>query len=71
VFVAETAAQPPEAAIVFVTVYVPGMLVARFISPVEVLTNVSPTVEEKTPGTPPPLKVGDGFGSSEQNGVPG
>ena len=59
--VAITAAHPPEAAIVFVTVYVPAVLADKFICPVAVLTNTRPAVDEKVPATPPPLNVGDGF----------
>jgi hypothetical protein len=47
--------------IVFVTVYVPGILAANFTTPVDVLTNTNPAVEENVPATPPPLNVGDGF----------
>ena len=64
--VAVTWAQPPEAAIVLVTVYVPAVLPERFTCPVVVLTNTSPAVDEKVPATPPPLHVGDGFAAFEQ-----
>ena len=59
--VAVTTAHPPAAAIVLVTVYVPGVLAAKLICPVAVLTNTNPAVEENVPATPPPLKVGEGF----------
>ena len=59
--VAVTAGHPPLAAIVFVTVYVPGVLADKFTCPVEVLTKINPAVEEKVPSTPPPLNVGEGF----------
>ena len=59
--VAVTAGHPPDAAIVLVTVYVPGVLAERFTCPVELLTKTKPAVEEKVPATPPPLKVGDGL----------
>jgi hypothetical protein len=61
VAVAETEGQPPEAAIVFVTVYVPGVLAARSTCPVEVLTNTNPAVELNVPADPPPLNVGEGL----------
>jgi hypothetical protein len=59
--VAVTAAHPPDAAIVFVTVYVPGVLADKLTWPVAVLTNTSPAVDENVPATPPPLNVGLGF----------
>ena len=59
--VAVTATQPPAAAMVLVTVYVPGVLADKFICPVAALTNTRPAVEENVPATPPPLKVGEGF----------
>ena len=68
--VAETAAQPPDVAMVLVTVYVPDVLAAKFIRPVEALTKTNPAVEENVPATPPPLNTGDGFTSFEQYGVP-
>jgi hypothetical protein len=68
--VAVTAAHPPEAAIVFVTVYVPAVLAVRLTCPVEVLTKTKPAVEENVPATPPPLNVGDGFVPFLQYGVP-
>ena len=68
--VAVTAAHPPEAAIVFVTVYVPGVLADKSTCPVAVLIKTSPAVEEKVPATPPPLKVGEGSAASAQYGVP-
>ena len=68
--VAVTAAQPPDAAIVFVTVYVPGVLADKLTCPVAVLTNTSPAVDEKVPATPPPLNVGLGLAELEQYGVP-
>ena len=60
-FEAVTWAQPPEAAIVLVTVYVPAVLATKFTCPVDVLTNTKPVVDENVPATPPPLKVGNGF----------
>ena len=59
--VAVTAGHPPDAAIVFVTVYVPAVLADKLTCPVEVLTKTKPAVEEKVPATPPPLNVGEGF----------
>ena len=64
--VAVTNAQPPEDAIVLVTVYDPEVLVDTFTCPVLVLTNTKPAVEEKLPATPPPLKVGLGLLAFEQ-----
>jgi hypothetical protein len=59
--VAIAAGHPPDAAIVFVTVYVPTVLADKFTTPVDVLTKTKPTEEEKVPATPPPLNVGEGF----------
>ena len=59
--VAVTAAHPPDATIVLVTVYVPAVLADKLICPVAVLTNTRPTVDENVPATPPPLNVGLGF----------
>ena len=56
-----TAAHPPDAAMVLVTVYVPAVLADKLICPVAVLTNTRPAVDENVPATPPPLKVGLGF----------
>ena len=53
--------QPPEAAIVFVTIYVPAVLVAKLMTPVAVETKFNPAVEENVPATPPPPNVGEGF----------
>ena len=66
--VAVAAAHPPDAAIVFVTVYVPGVLVERFTSPVDTLTKFNPAVDENVPAVPPPLNVGKGFVAPEQYG---
>ena len=60
VAVATTAAHPPEAAMVLVTVYVPAVLPDRLTTPVEALI-LKPAVEVNTPATPPPLNVGDGL----------
>jgi hypothetical protein len=59
--VALTAGQPPLAGKLFVTVYVPGVLAARLICPVEVLTNTSPEPALNVPADPPLTKVGDGL----------
>ena len=59
--VAVTAGQPFAAEMVLVTVYVPGVLVAKFICPVLVLTKFNPDVEENVPATPPPINVGEGL----------
>ncbi len=59
---ADAAVHPPEAAIVLVTVYVPGVLAVRSICPVLVLINSNPAgVAVNTPALPPPLYVGEGF----------
>jgi hypothetical protein len=55
------AAQPPEAAILLVTVYVPGVLRVRSICPVEALM-FKPAVEVNVPALAPAPKVGEGFG---------
>ena len=69
--VALTAAQPPFAAIVYVTVYVPGVEVEGVIAPV-LAFSVNPVVELYTP--PPafvPVKVTDcGLVNELQNGAP-
>ena len=61
VAVAVTCAQPPDAAKVLVTVYVPQVLVVKSISPVADEINTNPAVEVNTPAAPPPLKVGIGL----------
>jgi hypothetical protein len=58
--VAVTCGHPPDAAMVFVTVYVPAVLPDKFTNPVVELT-VKPTVDVNTPALPPPLKVGEGL----------
>jgi hypothetical protein len=68
--VAVTIPHPPEAAIVFVTVYVPGVLAERSICPVEAFRKISPGVEVNIPAVPLPLKVGRGSPSLLQYGVP-
>ena len=51
--VAVCTAHPPAAAIVFVTIYVPGALKLKFKSPVaEFIDN--PTIELNVPEIPPP-----------------
>ena len=55
-----TAGQPPAAAIVLVTVYVPSVLDNKSTKPVDELIT-KPAVEVKVPATPPPLKVGNGL----------
>jgi hypothetical protein len=62
-------AQPPEAATVFVTVYVPGVLDARFTSPVVALMN-NPGPALNVPVLAPAFIVGDGFIPVWQYGVP-
>ena len=58
--VAVSVAQPPTEAIVFVTVYVPAVLAAKFITPVASFI-LKPVVDVNAPATPPPEKVGDGL----------
>src|SRR6218665_1101888 len=53
---------------VFVTVYVPGVLAAKSICPVDVLMNTSPAVDENVPATPPPINVGNGLEAFWQYG---
>ena len=55
------AGHPPDAAIVLVIVYVPGVLADKFTCPVAVLTKTNPAVEENVPATLPPLNVGEGL----------
>jgi hypothetical protein len=64
--VAVTVGHPPEAAIVFVTVYVPAVLAARLISPVAVLTKTSPVPALNVPAVPPPVNTGVGFAADWQ-----
>jgi hypothetical protein len=64
-----TAGQPPTAASVFVTVYVPGVLPARFTRPEPELI-LSPACELNTPPTAPLAKVGDGLLEFWQYGEP-
>ena len=71
VLVSVTGAQPADAAMVLVTVYVPGTEAAMLTAPVAVLTKTSPAVDENVPATPPPMKAGDGLAAVEQKGVPG
>ena len=52
---------PPEAAIVFVTVYVPAVELTRSISPVFTSINTNPTVELNTPALAGEIKVGRGL----------
>jgi hypothetical protein len=60
------AGQPPDAAMVFVTVYVPAVLAERSTCPVDVLMNTNPAVELKVPALAPTGNVGEGSASSEQ-----
>ena len=59
--VAEDVAHPPEAAIVFVIVYVPAVLAERSITPLLVLANTIPEEELNVPAVPPPENVGEGL----------
>ena len=69
--VADVAGQPPAAAILLVTVYVPAVLVVKFTWPVAALTKAKPAVDEKVPATPPPLNAGDGLVPFLQIGLAG
>jgi hypothetical protein len=61
-FVAVTAAHPPLAIIVLVIVYIPGVLVAKSISPVLTFTNIKPGGKaENVPALAPVAKVGKGL----------
>ena len=55
-----TAGHPLAAAMVFVTVYVPGKLADKSISPVVALMTNPAGAEVKVPATPPPRKLGAG-----------
>ncbi len=48
---------------IFVTVYVPGVLADKLISPVLVFAKTNPAIELNVPALPPPLYVGKGFSS--------
>ena len=67
--VAWTVAQPPAAAIVYVTVYVPTVLVLGVIAPVT-LFKVKPAVELYVPPEVPVCVTGCVLETDEQNGVP-
>jgi len=70
VLVADEAAHPPDAAILFVTVYVPGVLDARFTSPVDVLTNTNPAgVTLNTPHWHPDQKPATGLLRLDNRGL--
>ena len=59
---AVAAAQPPLAAMEFVTVYVPGVLVLKLIWPVFTFTNTNPAGEAvKVPALAPGPNVGKGL----------
>jgi hypothetical protein len=65
VAVAESAGQPPDAVIVFVTVYVPAVLAERSTCPLVGLTNTKPAGDDvNVPALPPPLNVGEGSAAS-------
>jgi hypothetical protein len=53
--VAEAAGQPPDAGIVLVTVYVPGVLAARLTSPLEALMLNPEGLAVNVPALPPPV----------------
>jgi hypothetical protein len=70
--VAVTALQPPDAGVLYVTVYVPAVLVDGVIAPVE-LFMLSPVGAEKVPPVyePVPVRVTVCAADSDlQNGVP-
>ena len=64
--VTATCGHPPDADIVLVTVYVPGVLEAKSISPVAEFTKTSPGVDENNPATAPPVNDGEGLAAFEQ-----
>ena len=55
------AGHPPDAAIVLVIVYVPGVLADKFTCPVAVLTKTNPAVDVNVPALAPAANVGEGF----------
>lgn len=61
VVVADAAAQPPPAAMSLEIVYVPGVLTARLISPVEALIDNPLGEAVNTPPLAPVPKTGEGF----------
>ena len=67
VAVALTAGHAPEAGMVLVTVYVPGVLAAKFTRPVAAVM-LNPAVDVNVPAVPPPLNVGEGFAAFWQYG---
>ncbi len=71
VVVAVAKAHEPLGGIVFVTVYVPGKLFAKSISPVFTCTKDKPAgVEEKIPAEDPGTKSGEGLAPFWQKGAP-
>ena len=63
--VAVVLAQPPEAATVLVTVYVPGVLAVKSITPVVAVT-AKPVVEENVPAVAPGANAGVGLAPPTQ-----
>jgi hypothetical protein len=61
------AAQPPEAGMLYVTVYVPAVLVEGVIAPVELLI-VKPAVDENVPPAVPVNVTDCGVAFDVQNG---
>ena len=64
--VAVAEGQPPEAGMVLVTVYVPGVVAARFTDPVDG-SMLNPGAAENVPALPPPLNTGEGSVPPWQN----
>jgi hypothetical protein len=58
--------QPPEGAMVLVTVYVPGVEAARSISPILLLAKTRPAPAVNVPALDPTLIVGIGLVPLEQ-----
>ena len=65
VLVAVILPQTP-AAIVLVTIYVPGVLAAKLTWPVALSKKTRPAVEENVPAAPPPVKFGEGLAALVQ-----
>ena len=68
VAVALVEGHPPDAAIVFITVYVPGVLADKFTTPVAALI-INPVDEENIPVVLPVFNTGVGLFSDWQYGL--
>jgi hypothetical protein len=67
--VVENAAHPPDAVILYVTVYVPGVLADGVMAPVEALMT-NPAGALKTPPVVPVRETACALVREAQNGVP-